>query len=209
MIMSIIRRPSVTAPVAGFLLGFLDFVWIKYMPALIGGLGNSIAVWAVAAFLLTYYSRWPMGRAVVAAVVMLVVAVPSYYVAAALIQNDNWSNAGNATALLWMALGVIAGVVFGLGGVTARRPGRLRLPALGLPAAVLVAEAILNLMRIGQSSYPTADVITYVMVLVVLAVAITLAVARAWPDRALALAYAVPLAGAGYLLMVATAFGGR
>jgi hypothetical protein len=44
----------VVAPVAGFLLGFLDFVWIKYVPSVVAGLGNSVAIWAVAAFLLTY-----------------------------------------------------------------------------------------------------------------------------------------------------------
>jgi hypothetical protein len=108
-----------------------------------------------------------------------------------------------------MALGVIAGVAFGLGGVLARRPGRLRLPALGAPAAVLFAEAILNLVRIGEPSYRTADVVACVIVLVVLAILVTVVVARTWRDRALALAYAVPLAGVGYLLMIATAFGGR
>jgi hypothetical protein len=207
--MSITRRVSVIAPVAGILLGFLDFVWIKYVPAPFGGLGNSIAVWAVAAFLLAYYSRWPVSRAITAAVIMLVVAVPSYYVAAAVIQNDNWSNAWNATALLWMALGVVAGVAFGLGGVVARRPGQLRLPALGLLAAVLFAEATLQLARIGQPSYPTVDIVVYVLVLVALAALITMAVARTWRDRTLALAYAVPMAGVGYLLMIATAFSGR
>ena len=193
-----INRPvSVTAPVAGLLLGFLDFVWIKYVPFPYGGLGNSVAVWAVAAFLLTYFSRWQMGRAAVAAVVMLVVAVPSYYVAAALIQDDDWSNAWNAVAWLWAGLGVIAGVVFGLGGVVARRPGPLRLPALGLPAAVLFAELLL---RWGDAAYA--------LVLTVLAGAVTVAAGRTWRDRALALAWAVPLGVAGFVLMRATAFGG-
>ena len=195
--MTINRRAAVVAPVAGFLLGFLDFVWIKYVPFPFGGLGNSIAVWAVAAFLLTYYGRGSMARAAVGATVMLVVAVPSYYVAAALIQNDDWSNVWNVVAWLWAGLGVIAGVVFGVGGVVARRPGRLRLPALGLPAAVLVAEMLL---RWGDAAYA--------LVLTALAVAVTVAVGRTRRDRALALAWAVPLGVAGFVLMRATAFGG-
>ena len=195
--MTINRRAAVVAPVAGFLLGFLDFVWIKYVPFPFGGLGNSIAVWAVATFLLTYYGRGSRARAAVGATVMLVVAVPSYYVAAALIQNDDWSNVWNVVAWLWAGLGVIAGVVFGVGGVVARRPGRLRLPALGLPAAVLVAEMLL---RWGDAAYA--------LVLTALAVAVTVAVGRTRRDRALALAWAVPLGVAGFVLMRATAFGG-
>jgi hypothetical protein len=35
----------VVAAVAGFLLGFLDFVWIKYVPSVVAGLGNSVAIW--------------------------------------------------------------------------------------------------------------------------------------------------------------------
>ena len=197
-------RASVVAPVAGLLLGFLDFVWIKFLPSPVAGLGNSIAVWAVAAFLLTYWGRWPLGRAVGAAVVMLVVAVPSYYVAAALIQGDDWANAWNVTAWLWMALGVVAGIVFGAGGVLARRPGWWRLPALGLPAAVLLAELILQLSR-GR----TPEFAGYALLLIVLAVLITVAVARTWRERGLALACAVPLAAVGYVLMSVTAFGGR
>jgi hypothetical protein len=187
----------IIAPVAGFLLGFLDFVWIKFVPFPFGGLGNSIAVWAVAAFLLTFSRRWPLGRAVAAAVVMLVVAVPSYYAAAALIQDDDWSTIWAVPSLLWMLMGVIAGAVFGAGGVIARRPGRLRRPALGLPAAVLLAELARMAGELG-----------YALVLAALAVLITVLVARTWRDRAVALAGAVPLAGVGYLLMRVTFFGG-
>lgn len=183
------------APIAGLLLGFLDFVWIKFVPFPFGGLGNSIAVWAVAAFLLTWSRRRPMGPSIAGAVVMLVVAVPAYYIAAALIQGDDWSNIWAVTSFLWMGLGVVAGVVFGAGGVLARSPGRLRLPALGLPAAVLVAEAIL---RPGD--------LAYVVVLALLALGVTVLVAPAWRDRALALAWAAPLSVAGYLLMIGTAF---
>lgn len=204
--MRITGRVAVVAPVAGFLLGFLDFVWIKYVPAPFGGLGNSIAVWAVAAFLLTFGIRRPMGPAVAGAVVMLIVAVPSYYVAAALIQQDDWANIWAITSVLWMGLGVVAGAVFGAGGVLARSPGRLRVPALGLPAAVLLAEVIIQLRRIGDPSYDTAEISAYALVLVALAVLITVLIGRTWRDRALALAYAIPLAAVGFLLMIATAF---
>jgi len=205
--MEINRRVAVAAPIAGFALGVLDFVWIKYMPSPVAGLGNSIAVWAVAAFLFTYYARWSLPLGAAGAVVMLVVAVPSYYLAAALIQHDAWSNAWSTVSFLWMGLGVVAGVVFGAGGVLARTPGRLRLPALALPAAVLLAEMIIDLSRLGDPNHRPTELIAYAIVLFVLAVLLTVVVGRTWRDRALAAAWALPLSVAGYVLMTATAFG--
>jgi len=38
------RVVAVAAVVAGFLLGFLDFVWIKFVPYPFAELGNSSAV---------------------------------------------------------------------------------------------------------------------------------------------------------------------
>jgi hypothetical protein len=201
-------RPVIIAPIAGFLLGFLDFVWIRFVPFPFGALGNSIAVWAVAAFLLTYRQRGGFGRALASSAIMLVVAVPSYYVAAALIKKDDWSNVANANTLLWIGLGVIAALIFGPGGVLARRPGRLRLPALGLPSAVLLAELGLQLRRLGNPDYETAETVGYSILLFVLALLVTALVGRTWRDRALAFAWSLPLAAAGYLLMIATLFGG-
>jgi hypothetical protein len=122
----------VITPVAGLLLGFFDFVWIKYVPFPFGGLGNSPAVWAVAAFLLTWRARWRLWPSAAAGATMLVIAVPTYYVAAYLIQHDELGNAYNATALVWMALGVAAGAVFGAGGYFARTPGRSWIVAIFL-----------------------------------------------------------------------------
>lgn len=71
-----------TALVGGFLLGFLDFVWIRFVPFPFGTLGNSVAVWAVAAFVFGYGVRSGLLRAGLGAATPLVVAVPSYYLAA-------------------------------------------------------------------------------------------------------------------------------
>ncbi|MCU7728356.1 DUF6518 family protein [Actinoplanes sp. KI2] len=200
--MKVNNSVALIAPGAGIVLGVLDFVWIAYVPSPFGGLGNSIAVWAVAAFLLTLSSRWDLPRAAVAAAVFLVVAVPSYYVAAALIQHDDWSIIYSGPALLWMGFGVLAGVVFGAGGVLARTPTRWQAPAFALPAAVLAAEAVLQLSRPGKS---TAS-LGYAAVLLILAVAVTLVVAPSWRTRGLALAYALPLTAVGYLMLLAGGF---
>jgi hypothetical protein len=186
----------ILAPVLGLLLGFADFVWIKYMPFPFGGLGNSMAVWAVAAFLLTRRARASLPAGVIAAVVMLVVAVPSYYLAAALIQDDNLANAYASYALIWMALGVVAGVVFGAGGHLARTPGRFQRVALALPGAVLFAEAAIELRRIGHPDYGVAGPIE----LAVLLVALGLLASRR------ALLFTIPLAVAGFAVFSLTGF---
>ncbi|WP_045747654.1 DUF6518 family protein [Actinoplanes rectilineatus] len=205
-----INRPIVVAPVVGFLLGALDFVWIKFVPFPFGGLGNSIAVWAVAAFLLTFLSRHRMVPAVAGAVGMLIVAVPAYYLAAWLIQNDDLANMWSDYARLWMGLGVVAGIVFGLGGVLARTAGRWRVPAMGLPASVLFAEAVIDLARIGDPSYRTGELVEYAVLLATLGVLTTVFVVRKARENgkavAVALACAVPLAAGGHVLLNATGF---
>ncbi|WP_203824856.1 DUF6518 family protein [Actinoplanes palleronii] len=226
--MKIMRSAVVAAPVTGVLLGSLDFVWIKYVPGPFGGLGNSMAVWAVAAFLLTFGHRWSLPVSVAAAAAQLVIAVPSYYLAAALIQHDAWSNMVNANALLWMAFGVIAGAVFGAGGMLAReqsdstpgradagrvpgsgtsggRPGRaaawLSTAALALPGSVLFAEAVLQARRIGDPSYPVAELTSYTIVVIVIGLGTTVMITRTWTRRGLVLLLALPLTAAGVALL--------
>ena len=195
------RYAAVAAPVAGLLLGALDFVWIKYVPFPFGGLGNSLAVWAVAGFLFTYWGRWGWARGIAAAVVMLVVAVPSYYLASAVIQNDNFSNMYNTVALIWMGFAVIAGVVFGAAGIAARRPGRWQLAASAMPAAVMVAEAALLTSR-GR-----VEPLWPALIDVALGVLLTVLVVDTWRRRLVALLLAVPLAVVGFALLSVARFG--
>lgn len=200
------RYAAVAAPVGGLLLGVLDFVWIKYVPFPFGGLGNSLAVWAVAGFLFAYAGRWSWARGLGATVVMLVVAVPSYYLAAALIQHDDIANMYNTVALLWMGFAVVAGVVFGAAGIAARRPGRLRTAATAMPAAVMFAEATLLARRIGADSYGI-EPLWSALLDVALGVLITLLVADTWRRGLVALLLAVPLAVVGFALLSVARFG--
>ncbi|GAA4601090.1 hypothetical protein BJY16_003760 [Actinoplanes octamycinicus] len=206
------RATSATllALAAGVLLGALDFVWIKVVPAPLGDLGNSIAVWAVAAFLFTLRARWTLPVSLLAAVVLLVTAVPSYYLAAALIQHDDWSNLHDANAVLWAGFGVVAGLVFGAGGALARGRGRLpesfRDVALALPGAVLFAEAGLQATRIGNPDYSTGGQAAAMAVLVTLGLGVTAWVAPTWRRRGLVLIYALPLTAAGFALLSVAGF---
>ena len=186
----------VITPLAGLLLGFLDFLWIRYVPFPFGGLGNSPAVWAVAAFLLTWRARWGLGASAAAGAVLLVVAVPAYYLAAWLIQHDDLANVYAAYALQWMAMGVLAGAVFGSGGHLARTPGRLRRAALALPGAVLFAEAAIEVRRIGAPDYGVAGPLGLAILLVLLGALLS--------RRSLLLT--VPLAALGFALFTITGF---
>ncbi|WP_436520986.1 DUF6518 family protein [Actinoplanes sp. HUAS TT8] len=203
------RRALLVAPLAGLLLGVLDFVWIKFVPFPFGGLGNSIAVWAVAAFLLTLLNRWSLPVSVAAAIVQLGVAVPAYYLAAALIQHDNLSNMYDANAVLWVGLGVVAALVFGTGGVLARHPRvpeLLRDTALALPGAVLFAEGVLEGLRIGDPSYSTGEQVSYLMLLIFLGLGVTVLITPSWRRRGVVLVLSLPLTAGGYVLMSLAGF---
>ena len=194
------RYAAPAALVVGVLLGVLDFVWIKYVPFPFGQLGNSLAVWAVAGFLFTFWGRWGWVRGIAAAVVMLVVAVPSYYLAAALIQHDAYANMVNTVALLWMFFAVVAGVVFGGAGIAARRPGWWQTAAMALPAAIMFAEAGMLARRIGDPDHGNWPVWPAV-IQVALGVLLTAVVADSWRRRVVALLLAVPVAVAGFGLL--------
>ncbi|MEV0730488.1 DUF6518 family protein [Polymorphospora sp. NPDC050346] len=191
------RRVALAAVVGGFLLGFLDFVWIKWVPYPFADLGNSSAVWAVAAFGFGYWVRSGWLRAALGAAVGLVVAVPSYYLAATLIQGDDLAVLWAPTSLLWMSFGVVAGIVFGIGGTWARGSGWRQVVGTALPGAVLFAEAGLLARDIGHPSYGI-DPLWTALINVVLGVLVVVLVGGTNRRRALALATAVPLAVVGF-----------
>ncbi|GGM59302.1 hypothetical protein GCM10011608_50490 [Micromonospora sonchi] len=196
---------ALAAVLGGFLLGFLDFLWIKYLPYPVGNLGNSSAVWAVAAFAFGYWVRSGWWRAAVGAAVALVVAVPSYYVAAALIQGDEWSVLWAPTSLLWMSFGVLAGALFGVAGTWARGRGRRSVLGVALPGAVLFAEAGLEVRRIGHPDYGI-DPLWDALLKAALGILVVALAGRTNRQRALALATAVPLALAGVAAFLLAGF---
>ncbi|WP_246248316.1 DUF6518 family protein [Micromonospora maritima] len=194
------RLLTLVAPVAGVLLGVLDFVWIKWVPYPLAELGNSTAVWAVAAFALGWWVRSGAVRAAVAATGLLVVAVPSYYLAAALLQGDDLAVVVAPSSLLWMAFGVFAGVVFGVAGIWARADGWRRVVGVALPAAVFVEEA-LRFARRARAGYPGGW--WNVAVDLVLAALLVGCVARTARTRLRAAAVALPLAVLGAVVFAA------
>ncbi|MEV4714097.1 DUF6518 family protein [Micromonospora sp. NPDC049374] len=199
------RQVALAAVLGGLLLGCLDFIWIKYVPYPVGDLGNSSAVWAVAAFFFGLWVRSGRLRAAVGAAVALVVAVPGYYATAALVQGDDWAVLWAPTSLLWMCFGVLAGVLFGVAGVWAHRPGWQQIVGPALPAAVLFAEAGLEIRRIGHPNYGD-DPIWDALIRIALGLLVLALAGRTNRQRALALAVALPLALAGFAAFLLAGF---
>jgi Family of unknown function (DUF6518) len=188
------RRVAVVAVVCGLLLGAVDFALQKVLPYPWADLANSGAVWAVAGFGMGLWVRFPWWRSALAAAVLLVLGVPAYYVTAWLWQHDNLSNVWATSSLVWMLLGLVAGVVFGVAGAFATATGWRGMVAVALPGAVLFAEALILLRRVPRR---TDDVWTAVIELV-LGLLIIVLVARGNRQRVAALAAAIPLAALGF-----------
>lgn len=186
---------ALASVVGGLLLGFLDFCWIKWLPFPIAELGNSTATWAVAAFLFGYWVRSGWLRAALGATVLLVVAVPSYYLAAALLQGDDLAVLWAPTSLVWMFFGVLAGVIFGTAGTWARGTGWRQIVGVALPAAVFFEEAARFAGKATDPGY-SSGAWWNVAIDLALGVLIVVLTGRSHRQRALAVAVAIPLAAA-------------
>ncbi|MEH1129141.1 DUF6518 family protein [Micromonospora sp. CPCC 206061] len=196
------RAVAVWSVVAGVLLGSADFMWIKYLPSPWGDLGNSPAIWAVAAFWLGYWVRAGWVRAATAGAAMLVLAVPTYYLTATVVQQDDVRMIWQAAAQIWMLFGVLAGVIFGMAGTWPMLSGYRALVGTALPGAVLWGEAAVLLYR-GQSG----DLWTAALE-AALGTAVIMIVGRSARQRMTALAMAVPLAIVGFLAYYVVGIGG-
>ena len=138
--------PPIVSLLGGVALGAIDFLAQRTLPYPWANLANSSAVWAVAAFAIGAWVHTSARAAAIAATVMLVVAVESYYSTAALTQGDSWANLTSPTAVLWLLFGAVAGVVFGTAGFW-RHSNRhwRRVVGAAVPVSVLLAEAVQHL----------------------------------------------------------------
>ncbi|MGA5306311.1 DUF6518 family protein [Micromonospora taraxaci] len=189
------RTVALASVVGGFLLGVLDFCWIKWLPFPVAELGNSTATWAVAAFFFGYWVRSGRLRAALGATALLVVAVPSYYLAAALLQGDDLAVLWSPSSLVWMFFGVLAGVVFGTAGIWARGTGWWQVVGAALPAAVFFEEATRFAGRATDPDY-SSGAWWNVAIDLALGLLIVVLIGGSHRRRALVVAVAVPLAAA-------------
>jgi hypothetical protein len=189
---------AVATVLGGVALGAVDLLLQRVLPSPWANLANSSAIWALAAYGLGFWVRTPWWRAAIAGAGLLVLAVPVYYLAAALFLGDEVSVLVSRTALLWMAFGVVAGLVFGFGATLVRSSGWQQLAGVALPGAVLFAEALVAALRDGDSAY-RRDQIETAIIEVVLGVILVLVVGRAWRQRIGGLILSMPLALVGFV----------
>ena len=194
-----VRRNLVVGSVAvagGVVLGALDLLGQASLPYPWANLANAPAVWAVAAFATGFWVRRGPVRCMLSAAALLVVAVEAYYLTAAVVLHDRADLAVSTIALVWSVFGVIAGLVFGLGGHLRAERGFWP-AALGaaLPVAVLLAEAI---VLAGRRGYRWNDSTETALIEAALAVAVLVLAGRGARGRAATLALAAPLAVLGW-----------
>jgi hypothetical protein len=184
------------AVLAGLALGAVDLAGQLLLPYPWANLANSPAVWAAAAFAVGAWLRAGRARAMVAGIVLLLVAVESYYLAATLVLGDDLANLWSPATLLWLVAGVLAGLVFGPAGA-AWRAGRWwpATVAVALLGAVFVAEGAHAFRAVNR---PTGAI------LAVLGLALVLLLARSTRQRLVGLAVLVPLAALGAVGYLAT-----
>lgn len=192
-------RVVVVAVIAGIALGVVDLVAQRGLPYPWANLANSSAVWAVGAFAIGAWVRVGRWLPAVAGVVLLVIAVEAYYLAATLIQNDDLANLWSPTTIIWLVFGVLAGIVFGTFGAWSRSDLRWR-AVIGLAAlgAVFFAEAGVQLRRLSSigETY-RADGLATAIITTVIGLALILLLGKG-RNRLYALAAALPLAAIGF-----------
>ncbi len=204
---------ALTAVAAGALLGPGDLLAQRALPYPWANLANSSAVWALAAFAIGAWTAnrrerpgaWPAA----AAVVLLLVAVETYYVAAVLFLDNSTSQLWAPATLFWLVLAVVAGATFGTaGGWSRERAGLRRALGAALPTAVLLAEAGLLATRPdnGDAAYRT-DSLQTAAIEVALAVLCLLVAARDARLRVQALAMSLPLAATALAAFRLVGFG--
>jgi hypothetical protein len=184
--------------VGGVALGAIDLLLQRVLPYPWANLANSSAIWALAAYGFGLWVRTPWWRAASAGAVLLLIAVPVYYLAATIFLHDEISTLWDRTALLWMAFGVLAGSVFGFGATLVRSSGWQQLAGVALPGAVLFAEALVATLRGGDGA-DRRDQIQTAIIEVVLGLAVILATGRTGRQRIGGLIVSVPLAVIGFV----------
>ncbi|WP_130401110.1 DUF6518 family protein [Micromonospora violae] len=205
------RHRALTVVGGGVLLGLVDLLLQLSLPYPWANLVNSSAVWAVGAFAIGWWLRADWRRSAFAGIVLLIVAVEAYYLAAVVLLDDSVQNLWSATTMAWLFFGVLAGALFGVaGGLSRHRKPWLRAIAVAMPGAVLLAEAAMLLNRSaqpGHDSHYRTDSLQTAVIEAVLGAALIVVVARTNRVRLQAIAAATALAVLGFAAYTVAGFG--
>lgn len=188
----------VATVVGGVALGAVDLLLQRVLPYPWANLANSSAIWALAGYVLGLWVRTPWWRAAIAGAGLLALAVPVYYLVAAIFLGDEISLLWNRTGLLWMAFGLLAGAVFGFGATLVRSSGWQQLVGVALPGAVLFSEALVAVLLGGNAAY-RRDQARTALIEAVLGVIVIVAMGRTGRQRIGGLLVSVPMALVGFV----------
>ena len=161
-------------------MGPLDLLAQTTLPYPWANLANSGAVWALAAFVLGITVR-PVAMSAATGLVLLPVAVESYYIAGVIFRHDSTATLSSGAAGLWLGLGVIVGPLFGLAGGAVRSPRvAIRATAAALAGSVFLVEAlvVLSRSRAGSGSDHSGQTAAIEIALALIVPLVTLASSR-------------------------------
>lgn len=189
-----LRTLLVIPVLAGVALGVGDLVMQTHLPYPWANLANASAVWALAAFVLGAVLRTGPVRAAIAGVVMLLVAVEAYYAYAALVGLGGHHAMVSSVAGMWLAFGVVAGVVLGVAGAwTSGTVWWQRVIGTAAGASVLLGEAVHTFGNLDRARTTfAADLAEIAVVLIVLGAVVLVAASRRTSVLAAAAVLAVP-----------------
>jgi hypothetical protein len=141
------QRPGIgvaviLAAIGGLAVGGLTLAMQANLPGVLNHLGNSAAVWCLAAFMAGRLLPVRGWSAALAGTLVLAGAVVGYYACTTLLLQDDLNAGTMFFPGVWLTAAVLAGPVFGVAGAATRTGDRLR-RALGIAAlaAVFFAEA--------------------------------------------------------------------
>lgn len=157
----------ILAIILGLVVGVLTLIGQKYLPMNLNFLANSGAVWLIPAFLLSYFEKGNRLQAVATTVVCLLGCVYGYYIFEAVLNHHALMLVGGI--LLWSAVALIAGAVFGLGAFFANQENsKIKYFGMNLLPAVFTAEGLDNVIHIKDYSHMIPAVIMKIIIGVIL-----------------------------------------
>jgi len=181
----VIRTPATRVAlivVAGLATGILTQIGQGALPGDWSQLANAITPWLLVAFLLGSVmpdSRWAAGAGVAA----LLLALIGYY---GMVQLRYGYGGGTGSLIFWGLGAVVGGPIYGIAGHWWRGPiHRRRAIALGLLAAVAIAEGAYNVLVV--------DHVTVGVAFIVFGLLVPLALGRSRNDRLGAYVAMVPV----------------
>ncbi len=160
-------KKYILAIVFGLFIGVLTLVGQKYLPMNLNFLANSGAVWLIPAFLLSYFEKGNRIQSIAVTIVCLLGCVYGYYIFEAILNHHAFTLARGT--LLWSAVALVAGSVFGLGAFFANQENsRLKYSGMNLLPAVFTAEGLYNVIHIQDYSHMVPAVIMKISIGVIL-----------------------------------------